>query len=167
MNASTANVEEIVSFPVPKRFLSVVIQALARALDNESTTVALDDLTTTKTEVQQEVTNQEIDWTQVSNAKKLRKGLNITIAYALLDLAAEREGHFVPFSEVVAKAGFTSSRSARASLGALTKVIKREFQVVYEDAKWPVEHRWADGGDAQYYYRMAPAVAVAWRQSAI
>lgn len=167
MDASNANDDEIISFPVHKRFLPVVIQALAKAMQQE-TSVPSSDGSEVTTETEQEDTKQKIDWTQVSNAKKLRKALHIPIAYALLDLAAEREGQLVPFADVVMKAGLASSQQARSSVGALTKVIKREFGLQTGDAfhSWPVEHHWAALGDAQKYYRMSSEVAKAWLLSA-
>lgn len=174
--------EEIVSFPVPKRFLSVVVQALAQAMAAEeaahgpvSAGVASNvigpqtDNTTcsTVTDGKHDGANSpRIDWTKEENARRLRRRLRLKIALKLLDMTAERAGELVSFAEVSEAAGFETTQQAGSSLGAFTKVIKREFGVSRDDAVWPVEHHWAAGGDAQYYYRMQPEVADAWRRSA-
>jgi len=162
MNNSDANQDEIINFPVPKRYLPVVVQALAKAMETSGATAAPPEAISTP--LVQGAIAPKIDWTLVANARKLRQALHIPIANALLDLTAERAGELVPFSDVVAKAGLASSQQARSSLGALTKVIKREFCVPYEGANWPVVIQYGEGGVA--IYLMSHENAEAWRLSA-
>ena len=136
---------EIVSFPVPKRFLPEVVQALAKAMEAAISQVA-----------------PIVDWTKVDNMRKLRKSLSGPISIKLLDMTAAKPGEMISFEDVYKGTSLSTSQQARSSLGALTKVIKREFKVSYEDAKWPVGHHWGYHGDSQYYYYMTPDVAKAW-----
>jgi hypothetical protein len=154
--------DEIISFPVPKRFLPLVIQALAKAMEPEVTVPA----ETAGTQAGTEHETQSIDWTQISNMKILRKGLKLPIGLKLLDMTAARPGEWISFKEIYTAAGFTETRRAGSSLGSLTKVIKRDFGVPYEEAIWPVEHQWAVNNDAQVSYRMSEEVKQAWLQSA-
>ena len=157
---STVNIldDEIISFPVPKRFLPLVIQALAKAMEPAVTVPA--------ETAGAEHEPQSIDWTQISNMKILRKGLKLPIGLNLLDMTAAHPGEWISFKEIYTAAGFTETRRAGSSLGSLTKVIKRDFGLPYEKALWPVEHQWAVNNDAQYWYCMSKEVAQAWLQSA-
>lgn len=162
--------DEIVHYPVHKRFLPVVVQAHAAAMEAEITVPVV------------EMANQQekllpIDWTQVETMKTLRRGLTsqvlrpglkVQIGIALMDAVAEATLSDPPrrvlFDEVYKRAGFTDDAPARSSLGAFTKVIRREFKVSFEDAKWPIEFNWGNRGEANY--SMSPDVARAWLASA-
>ncbi len=171
MNTSTAMDDEIVNFPVPKRLLPVVIQALAKAMEPVAPTRAEAAVTTgygTGQGMQPNgVASAGIDWTDIKNMEILRKGLKSPIGFKLLDMTAARYGEMVSFKEIYTAAGFTETRPAGSSVGSMTKVIKRDFGVSAKEAFWPVEHHWAVNNDAQYYYRMSREVAQAWQQSAV
>ena len=165
--------DEIVNFPVPKRLLPVVIKALAQAMEPAVTAPA--DSARAEVGPPQEAglegaappaAPSALDWTQLSTMKTLRKGLTLPIALKLLDLTAARPGEWIPFKEIYTAAGFTETRRAGSSLGAFTKIIKREFGVPVKSTFWPVDHHWAVNNDAQYYYSMSSEVAQAWLQSA-
>jgi hypothetical protein len=179
MNTVNAKDDEIVNFPVAKRFLSVVTLAAAKAMEAEAT----EEPATTdriRKDTTAAVTDAPIiDWTQVSNMKVLRKGLakqhlrsglKMRISIALLDAVAEATladpPRTVLFKEVYTKAGFTDAAQAKSSLGAFTKVIKRDFHVTTEQAQSnrPVTPNWGDQGEA--HYSMTPEIARAWLQSA-
>ncbi len=155
--------DEIISFPLPKRFLPLVIQALAKAMESAATVPV--EMAGTQT-AGAEHEPQSIDWTQINNMRILRKGLKLPIGLKLLDMTAARPGEWISFKEIYTAAGFTESRPAGSSLGSLTKVIKRDFGVPIKSTFWPVEHHWAVNNDAQYYYCMSKEVAQAWLQSA-
>ena len=160
--------DEIVTVPVPKRLLLVVIKAMAEAMEPEGTslTETVEATVAEPTAMAKGVEAAPIDWTDAGNMKRLRKGLNSKVAVKLLDMTAARPGVKVPFEEIYKAAGYTETRRAGSSLGSLTKVIKRNFGLTYEKSVWPVEHHWAANDDAQYSYLMLPDVAAAWRQTA-
>jgi len=83
----------------------------------------------------------------------------------MLNLAAERPNELVSFREVVQESG-RGDKQARADLGTLTKAIKRAFGLSRAEATWPVEVKWAAGGESQAYYLMSEEVARAWKSSA-
>lgn len=156
--------DEMISFPVPKRFFPVVVQALAKAMEADVVVPAI-QISEELTQVQDQPSEPIlIDWTNVENCKNLRREIRYAGALALLDLAAAHPDQLVSFSDVVHKSG-RSEKEARADLGALTKAIKRQFGVSRDDARWPVEFRWAAGGEEQAYYLMRSEIAHTWTQS--
>ena len=160
--------DEIVTVPVPKRLLPVVIKAMAEAMKTEGTSVT-ETVEATVAEPMAVAKGAEaapIDWTDAGNMKRLRKGLNSKVAVKLLDMTAARPGIKIPFEEIYKAAGYTETRRAGSSLGSMTKILKRDFGPTYEKSDWPVEHHWAANDDAQYSYLMLPDVAAAWKQSA-
>jgi hypothetical protein len=168
--------DEIVQYPVHKRFLPAVVQAHAAAMAEEATIPAIATPLATDT-TEQRGKPPPIDWTQPDNMKKLRQGLakqklrpglKVQMGVALMDVTAEatlaNPPRRVTFDEVYKRAGFTDDASARSSLGAFTKVIRREFNVSFEDAIWPTQPNWGDRGEA--HYSMSPKIARAWLDSA-
>ena len=164
MNTANHANEEMVTLPIPKRLYPAMVQALAAALEAET---APTGQTTEPDQPSVPATSTDlIDWTQVSNMKRLRNGLNSDIAIKLLDMTAARPDVKITFDEIYKAAGYTKTRSAGSSLGSMTKVLKRDFGQNYGKSDWPVEHHWAANDDAQYHYLMPQAVADAWNQSA-
>ncbi len=174
MTNMPSNLDDLINFPIPRRYFNVVIQALAQAIEAEAGPVATGSATNSASSADPAVRSATseaghadaapIDWTKVVTCRQLRRELRAPGALVMLDLAAGRPNQFVAFQEVVAASG-RDSKQARADLGALTKAIKRSFGVSREDAQWPVEVQWAAGGEAQAYYRMTDAVANAWNAS--
>jgi hypothetical protein len=152
MSLSYDSSEEIINFPVPKRFLPLVIQCLAKAMEEPSTATSA------------EPPKPGIDWTNPENMRKLRKGLeSLTIGLVLMDLTSRRPDQEVAFDAIWKAAGFATGQQARSSLGAFTKVIKRDFKVSRDDARWPVSIRY--GMDGVAIYQMDAEVAKAWNES--
>lgn len=164
MTTTSIEQNETLNIPVPKRLYATVIQALAAALEAENAPPAKPIGEGQETKLEQNDT-APIDWSQVSNMKRLREGLNSKVAIKLLDMTAARPDVKIPFKEIYTAAGYTETRRAGSSLGSLTKVIKRNFGLPYEKSVWPVEHYWAVNDDAQYYYLMPRDVADAWQKS--
>ena len=162
MNTANHANEEMVTLPIPKRLYPTMVQALAAALEAEAAPAGQ----TTEPEPPPPATTGSIDWTLVTNMKRLRNGLNSDVALKLLEMTAARPDVKIPFDEIYKAAGYTETRRAGSSLGSMTKVIKRDFGQTYEKSVWPVEHHWAANDDAQYHYLMPQAVADAWNQSA-
>lgn len=131
--------DDIVQYPVHKRYLPVVVQAVAKAMAEETNVPAVTAPLATEITKQQGMP-QHPDWTRVDNMRKLRHGLTaqglrpglkVRIGIAFMDAVAEatleNPPRMVMFDEVYKRAGFTDDASARSSFGAFTKVIKREF----------------------------------------
>lgn len=160
--------DEIILVPIPKRLYSVVINALSSALQSETSIFNnhLSNIQVTEDSADTESPDTKIDWCDSGNMKRLRKSVEgRAIVMHLFDMTADAPGQWIAFSDIYSKAGYHESRQARASLGALTKVIKRDFGVDYDHAVWPVQQQWAMKGDAQKYYRMTQDVADAWKAS--
>lgn len=157
--------DEIISFPVPKRYLPAVVQALAKAMevDAPQPTIQTHGASTEESDRPNEAAL--IDWTDVHSCKELRREIHHPGILALLDLTAEHPNELVPYKDVVAASG-RAEDEVRAGLSALTKAIKRLYKVSKDQAKWPVEVHWAAGGEKRMYYLMRPEVARAWTQSA-
>jgi hypothetical protein len=79
-----------------------------------------------------------IDWTNVGNCKSLRPALKSAGALTMLSLAAAHPAEWVSFQDVVQASG-RNEKQVRADLGALTKAVKRIFDVSRNQTKWPAE----------------------------
>lgn len=110
---------------------------------------------------------RKVNWTHMTNLRKLRKALNDSVALTLLDLTAARAGQRVMFSDVLRQAGISEARQGMISLGLLTKTIKREFNLPAEMVTWPVERHTNPSGAGQTSYQMSLEVAESWRKSAL
>ncbi len=165
MNESTGRQEEIINFPVPRQYYSVVVQALAKAMEDDTASTAIIQNDDTSGDGGQDTAHVPIDWSTVENCKKLRRQMRYAGALIMLDLAASKHDQLISFADVVQASG-RGEKQVRAELGALTKAIKRVFGVSREEANWPVEFHWAAGGEEQAYYLMRPEIAQAWEQSA-
>lgn len=108
---------------------------------------------------------RKVNWTYMTNLRKLRRVLNEPVAIALLDLTAARPGQLVSLSDVLKQAGVTEIRQGMIGLALLTKTIKREFNIPAEKVTWPVERHPSAEGENQTSYRMPPEVAQAWLRS--
>lgn len=108
---------------------------------------------------------RSVNWTYMTNLRRLRKALADPVAVALLDITSARAGQAVPFSEVLRLAGVGEARRGMTALGLLTKAIKREFGLPTEKVAWPVERLSSADGTSQTSYRMSPEVAQAWLSS--
>ena len=157
--------DEIVSFPVPKRYLSVVIQALAKAMENNTTAVSPVPATVPPLPWPVEPTEGQrtLLW-NTTNLTNLRTRLRAQGAIALLELTSERPDERVYFSEVVANSGRDRSH-ASADLGVMTKVIKKMFQLGNISFNTPAPFHW-DTERQEAYYVMESEVAEAWKATA-
>ena len=108
---------------------------------------------------------RSVNWTHMTNLRRLRKALTGPVAVALLDITSARAGQAVPFSEVLRLAGVSDVRRGMTALGLLTKTIRREFGLPVEKVTWPVERLPCTDGSGQTGYRMSPEVAQAWLNS--
>lgn len=156
--------DEIINFPVPKRYLPAVVRALAKAMENVDGVPLVQADEGVSPEEGPQQGKALIDWTNVESCKRFRRELHYPGALAMLDLTAANPTSFVSFQDVVRASGRTDIQ-VRAELGAMTKVIKRLYKVSREDVVWPAKFVWAAGGDQQAYYVMRPEVAQAWKQT--
>lgn len=108
---------------------------------------------------------RSVNWTYMTNLRRLRRALADPIALALLDITSARAGQAVPFSEVLRLAGVDDVRWGMTALGLLTKTIRREFGLPAEKVTWPVERLPGAAGTGQTSYRMSQEVAQAWLNS--
>jgi hypothetical protein len=155
---------EVVNFPVPKRYLSVVIRALAEAMRHDGVESGIHYDQGSPGQQGRHGGSTPIAWANVENCKALRNSLNHPGALALLDLTAAHPNENLSFEDIVTESK-QSKKQVRADLGALTKVIKRLFGVSREDANWPVKVRKAARGEQHTSYMMRPEVALAWKES--
>ena len=141
--------DEIVSFPVAKKYLPLIIQTLAQAMTAEAT---LQDPPPQQRKL--------VEW-NASNLERLRRGLRTPAPLALLDLTAGTPGERIYFEEVRDHLNQTDGQT-RAQIGTLTKTIKRELGVETEGANWPVRVEW-DAEAGKMFYVMTDETAAAWR----
>ena len=158
--------EEIHLVPVPQKYLKLVYQTLARAMaetdrsappkgDSEMTTTA-----PTRSGTLPFQTRIGITWTP-ANLEKLSKGIRCPAPRKMLDMTAAQPGRPVYFKDLPPELD-QLERQTRAQIGTLTKVIKREFNVGYDAANWPVDVKW-DEDNALMYYIMDEEIAQRWR----
>lgn len=131
--------DEIVNFPVPKKYLPVVIQALADAMRD----------------IHQKT------WTRVE-VSRLKQELHNRTVLLLLDLASERGEAGVDFTEICQRAGRTQ-REAMGDLAGFTQLIKRRFGKDGQD-DWPVEVKWGTTAEEPTRYLMRADIAQWWRE---
>jgi len=110
-------------------------------------------------------TGRRVNWTHMTVMRKLRKALNDAVIIALLDQMAARPGQIISFGDLLRHAGVTEARRGMTSLGVLTKIIKREFDLAPEKMSLPYERPASSDGSVQSSYRMLPEVAQAWLKS--
>lgn len=94
-------------------------------------------------------------WWPARDILRLRDQLHYPGVQAMFDLCAARAGQWVDKAEADVAAGATA-RQLASELGALTKLVRREFN---RDA-WPIEWRKVAN---LYSYRMTPEFAAIWR----
>jgi hypothetical protein len=135
--------DEVVNFPVPKRYLPVVILALADAMRDTPAT-------------------RHKEWTKAEIAR-LKQELHNRTVLILLDLASERGEAGVDFNEIRQKAGRTQ-REAMGDLAGFTQLIKRQFGKEGQD-DWPVEVKWGASAEESTRYLMQPDIAQWWREA--
>jgi hypothetical protein len=160
---------EIVQFPVPRRYLPIVVQALANAMNpgappapsDPSPAPAVDGHpfgfvpppTSGGTDL------PAIPWT-LEDLRALSPIVSARpVLQKLFDLTAAEPDVPISFPDLVEKAE-ASRGQARAALAGLTQHVRRRFK----RANWPVVFEWGLNGDAQAHYRMTPEVAELWRQ---
>jgi len=153
---------DVVYFPVPKRYLQVVIDALAKAMAGSETPPAPPETPWPAEEA--DGPRFEIDWSDVRNMRRLLNELRGEGVNKALELAATRPGEIISTQEIV-KASGQERRAIAGQLGAMTKLIKRQFNLNHKNFNGPFKFEWAAGGEQQAYYRMQPEVAQAWHEA--
>jgi len=160
--------DEIHLVPVPRKYLKLVYQTLARAMAESSRSeppkgdADVNMTAPTRSGTLPFQHRNGIVWNR-GNLEKLRKGIRCSAPTKMLDMAAARPGHAVYFEDVRRELGQKDS-TTRVQIGTLTKVIKRDFGVGYDDANWPVKVEW-DKDNGLMYYTMDDDVAQAWNDS--
>lgn len=160
--------DEIHMVPVPRRHLKLVYQTLARAMVESSRAepqegeIGVNMTAPTRSGTLPFQHRNGIAWTQ-GNLEKLRRGIRCPAPIKMLDMAAAQPGHPVYFEDVRQELGQKDS-TTRVQIGTLTKVIKRDFGVGYDDANWPVKVEW-DKENGLMYYTMDDSIALAWNGS--
>ena len=147
---STYQDDDIVMVPVPRRLLMTVYAAMTNAA-TERGGPALARLEETV-----DVPTQG-PWT-ASMVRRLESELDNPAIRALLTHLAEQAPQSLTFKEAVQVAGIESN-VLRAQLGSFSKITKRLF----EKAIWPMQVRYAEGGEA--IYLMDPKVAEWWLEA--
>lgn len=163
------NDDEIVNVPVPRRHLTLIIQTLAKAMTTEmKLSDELEEKRVPASAASRSGTRHlqdrggKIVWT-ADNLRKLRTGLRTPAPIAMLDMAASHPGEATYFLEVSSRLG-QEEKQTRAQIATLTKAIKREFLLDYDDAEWPVKVDW-DTRNGKMYYVMDEETASAWLES--
>ena len=148
--------DEIVNFPVPRRYLPVVIRALADAMDDG---VPAPPVPTPHSASYGGWTREEI--------RQLKREVQNPTVLALLNLTAERAGEWVSLSEVQEKAGRTRFE-ARGDLAGFTQLVKRHFSATKPEGTWPVMFDWRPSPDRETraVYSMPPDIASWWKSVA-
>jgi len=141
--------DEIVNFPVPKRYLPVVIHALADAM-RASPNIPLGQ-------------NSHGEWTK-DEITRLKHEIRNQTVLLLLDLTSERAGEWVDLSEICKKAGRTQ-RQAQGDLAGFTQLVKRRFGKNGQN-NWPVEVKWGLSPEEPTRYSMQHlGIARWWREA--
>lgn len=160
--------EDVVNLPVPKKYLTAVIQALARIIEADAKGSAMQEAISSSTTVPWPIPKEEAEEiTIVWDREKLssiRAKLKNKAILTLLDMAADKPGERVYVQDVMDKLG-CSHGQVGAGLGVLTKTINKAFNLRNKRYNWPAPFAW-DSGKQLAYYIMEPEVASAWKASA-
>ncbi len=108
---------------------------------------------------------KSVNWTYMTNLRKLRKALTDPVTVAVLDITASRPGQKVLFNEILRLTSAVEARRVMTALALLTKTIKREFNLPVDKVTWPVERHPGTGRSDQVSYQMSVDVAQAWLKS--
>ena len=168
MHLPTIGNNDFVYVATPTRFYMKTLRAISDALEEEA--LALSSSAPMQSALAAVTAPEKtgIDWSDPAVLTKLRKGLTVPIGVKLFDMAAAaaiaKPGESVSFTDVYQAAGFPDGQRGRSSLGAVTKVLKRDFGITFDEAKGLIERRYGLSGDA--HYSMKPDVAQAWIDSA-
>lgn len=155
MNQDYSPDDEIVNFPVPKRYLSVVIRALADAMREK-------DISLPSSSTHPGQTGQG-EWTK-DEIIRLKHEIRNQTVLLLLNLTCERAGEWVDLSEICKKAGRTQ-RQAQGDLAGFTQLVKRRFGKNGQN-NWPVEVKWGLSPEEPTRYSMQhPDIARWWREA--
>jgi hypothetical protein len=160
MMDTTTDGDEIVHFALKKKYWDVVQLAVVNAMVSHTQPASV---------IANATTASGIDWSDAASMLKLRKALDkLPIAFMLMELVAaaneKNSGASVTFEEIYRAAGFADGQRARSSLGAFTKIIKRDFPDYRSNPTWPVVISYNERGEASY--TMKREVANAWLNSA-
>lgn len=146
--------EEIVNFPVPKRYLPTVIRALANAMEEGSTALP----PTSPEPPVPPLGEANRGWTK-DDVAKLKQLLQNTTVRKLLEMSADAPREWVGFRDLM-DAAKRNYGGARGDLAGFTQLIKRNFA----REAWPLEVEWSDE-EGQIHYRMSSDVAGWWKSA--
>jgi hypothetical protein len=145
---STYQDDEIVMVPVPRSLLMRVYAAMGNAATEQGALAQAEETV--------EVPGQG-PWT-ATRIRRLESVLDSSALRALITRLAEQAPEELTFKEAVQAAGIDSNL-LRAQLGSLSKISKRLFEKII----WPMEVRYAEGGDA--IYSMDQKIAEWWLEA--
>jgi hypothetical protein len=144
MTRAAADDDDIVQFPVPRRYLPQVIKLLARLEESPSASRRI------------RRDNRDPLWTK-DELKWLRQLLATRqTALDLLDFTASLDGEPLTFAELCEATG-ESRAAARGELASLTSIVRKYFH----RSQWPADAQWESEG---FCYRMNPLTAVLWNE---
>jgi hypothetical protein len=139
--------DEIITFPVPKRYLPVVIRALANAMEETSPPP---------------VTGGPKGWTE-EEIVQLKATLRNQTVRLLLHLTAAQPGEWIGFPLLCEKAGRTQ-RQVMGDLAGFTQLVKRRFGKIGGGQDiWPFEVEWGSPPEKPTRYRLPPSIAQWWQ----
>lgn len=156
------HIEPVIALQVPQRFYEPMVNELARLMQAER---GAGDPEAPRTPVEAHPDEGGLPtkrWTREDIARLRRKNPLNKMVKAILDLAAERPGEWISYSDAKERAG-VSDGSARAGLAGLTRHVKSR----YGRTNWPFIAEWQGNGeftDAQMYYRVTDEVARLWNE---
>jgi hypothetical protein len=157
--------EDIVNFPVPKKYLSALIQALARIIESDQQGSPPQNQGTDGSKLPWPVSEQEaeeihIDWNE-ETLSTLRAHLHNVAALTLLDMAADKPNERVYVEEVMLRSD-CSHGQVGAGLGVLTRSINKMLNLKGKRFNWPASFQW-DVEEQRTFYLMDDEVAKAWK----
>jgi hypothetical protein len=169
----TTAAEDLVALQVPRSHYQAMVTALAVEMAKNGSAVqsAQDGASTTPAanhpfgfadaqRSSHRPTKPYRAWTS-DELKALRQALSAKpVPRTMLELTYKQAGKPVAFSEVCEAAGVTPAQG-RAGLAGLTVLVRRRF----DRDNWPVDWKWAAGGEEQAYYVMPVDIASLWLES--
>jgi hypothetical protein len=156
--------DELINLPVPRKYFTAMVQALARQIDaDQPATPGNQPRAETQTVPwPPESRGKEqiyIDWDQ-DKLSKLRKRLNNSAALTLLEMAADKPGQRISVEDVMSILNCTHGQVG-AGLAVLTRSVSKALELKDKRFNWPAAFNW-DPEQQKTYYVMDENVAEAW-----
>lgn len=151
--------EDVILLPVPKRFYARMVQALAQEIHKVDDRIQ--DTTPAKSTLLEVEPSVVKSWRRDEIAQLQRIVDNPTVR-TLLNLAAQRRGDWVTFTELMERLGRTSD-GIRADLAGLTRLCHRQFYKEGLNTQvWPIEIDWRMAPSETTRYRMPREISRWW-----